>query len=114
MGDGRYASLSISPQGAIVDRSCMKIVTCVFAYVCSYPVEEVIGGCLNQMNKVINDYLYINEIMSFRAIQHLFTYILILSFAVAIQYLTTFRMNVDEREEKKKTAFFQLDYCPIH
>lgn len=41
------------------------------------PVKEVTAWkslCLNQMDKVINDYLYINEIMSFRAIQHLFIY----------------------------------------
>lgn len=39
------------------------------------PVKEVTErACLNQMDKVINDYLYINEIMSFRAIQHLFIY----------------------------------------
>ena len=42
-------------------------------------------ACLNQMDNVINDYLYINEIMSFRAIQHLFIYthyILFRSFGV--------------------------------
>lgn len=73
----RREAFERSEQRSVMRENCyMCSVFVVFVARKERGTNALVLLLLNQMDEVINDYLYINEIMSFRAIQHLFIYIL--------------------------------------